>query len=375
MALARGAVASLMGGDPANYCLLDNATTAASTVALHVASKFQSGEYKAGDRILVTRWMYDSCFKAFHHYCGQHGAVFVIVDLPGPPIASIDAVTEAFRAALAKLNDPWTGFDDRTGVTTGRFGSLPLHPHERAPIRLACLDHIPSACPYTLPLGLICPLLRAAGVQEIFVDGAHVPGQLEVDVTQTGADYYTGNLHKWCYTPPAVAFLWVKSTANLAAMHYPVISHSMNGGLVEEAGFVGTRDYSMYAAVPAAIAFHRSFESPSVYEYTHDLVTRAAQMLAEAWGTELGQPADGSCGSLMMVGLPPAVGSSLEELGELVSNLNSEHGIWTWGGGCLGDDGKLYMRLSAAAYNSLEEFEKLRDAVLDLTSGAKGGKL
>lgn len=238
-------------------------------------------------------------------------------------------------------------------------------------------------------------------MQEIFVDGAHVPGQvttqaipihhnlieggsdrllvlscqLDVDVTETGADYYTGNLHKWCYTPPAVAFLWVKSEANLAAMHYPVISHNMNGGLVEEAGFVGTRDYSVFASVPAAIAFHRSFESPSVFEYTHDLVTSAAQMLTEGWGTALGQPADDSCGSLMMVGLPPAVGSSLADLGELVSSLKSEFGIWSWGAGCLGDDGKLYMRLSAAAYNSMDEFEQLRDAVLELTSGTgKGGK-
>ena len=173
MAEARVAVASLMGGDAENYALLDNATTAASTVALHVAARFQSGEYSRGDRILVTRWMYDSCFKAFHHYCGSLGAVFVIVDLPGPPIACIDEVVAAFHTALSRLEDPWTGFDDRTGVTTDRFGSLPLHAHERAPIRLACLDHIPSACPYILPLDRIVPMLRKAGVQEIFVDGAH----------------------------------------------------------------------------------------------------------------------------------------------------------------------------------------------------------
>jgi hypothetical protein len=43
-----------MGGDPAHYALLDNATTAASTVALLVAAKFASGEYQRGDRILVT---------------------------------------------------------------------------------------------------------------------------------------------------------------------------------------------------------------------------------------------------------------------------------------------------------------------------------
>ena len=117
MAEARAAVASLMGGDPGHYALLDNATTAASTVALHIAARFQSGEYAKGDRILVTRWMYDSCFKAFHHYCGSLGAVFVIIDLPGPPIASVDEVVAAFRTALATLDDPWSRFDDRTGLT------------------------------------------------------------------------------------------------------------------------------------------------------------------------------------------------------------------------------------------------------------------
>ena len=173
MAAARTAVALLMGGDAESYALVDNATTAASTVALHIAARFQSGEYARGDRILVTRWMYDSCFKAFHHYCGALGAIFVIIDLPGPPIASIDAVVAAFRTALAQVDDPWTAFDDRTGITTERFSHLTLHKHERSPIRLACLDHIPSACPYILPLDRIVPMLRETGVQEIFVDGAH----------------------------------------------------------------------------------------------------------------------------------------------------------------------------------------------------------
>lgn len=173
MAEARMALASLMGGDAKNYALLDNATTAASTVALHIAARFQSGEYASGDRILVTRWMYDSCFKAFHHYCGSLGAVFVIIDLPGPPVGSIDEVVTAFRTALARIDDPWTAFDDRSGVNTDRFGHLPVHDHEQSPIRLACLDHIPSACPYILPLDRIVPMLREACVQEVFIDGAH----------------------------------------------------------------------------------------------------------------------------------------------------------------------------------------------------------
>ncbi len=72
-----------------------------------------------------------------------------------------------------------------------------------------------------------------------------VPGQLDIDICRLGVDYYTGNLHKWCYVPPAVAFLWVASPKNLKAMHYPVISHAYNLGLLKETSFVGTRDYSL----------------------------------------------------------------------------------------------------------------------------------
>ena len=139
-----------------------------------------------------------------------------------------------------------------------------------------------------------------------------VPGQLDIDICRLGVDYYTGNLHKWCYVPPAVAFLWVASPKNLKAMHYPVISHAYNLGLLKETSFVGTRDYSCFAVVPSAIEFHRTVGSKSAevasgsetaFEYTHRLITEAALMLTAAWGTKLGQPVD-SCGSLMMVGLP-----------------------------------------------------------------------
>jgi hypothetical protein len=62
------------------------------------------------------------------------------------------------------------------------------------------------------------------------------------------------------------------------------------------------------------------------------------------------------------------VGSSLKDLGELVASLKAKYGLWTWGAGCLGDDGLLYMRLSAAAYNDISEYEQLRDAVLQLSA-------
>lgn len=148
-----------------------------------------------------------------------------------------------------------------------------------------------------------------------------------------------------------------------------------NTGLVAEADFVGTRDYSCFAAVPAAIAFHQSFGPDALRTYTHDTVVVAAQMLAAAWGTELGQPID-TAGAMCMVGLPPILGSTLADLGAVVQRLRLEASIVTWSAGTEADvsgddDGaalSLYMRLSCAAYNCSQDFEALRDAVLALTA-------
>lgn len=226
MRAAREAVASFVGGVADEFALVDNATTAATTVALLVRQRFLSGEYQRGDHILITRWMYDSCFKAFHEYCGRLGAVFVVLELPGPPLRTEEQLVDAFRYGLSRLVDPWRALDDGTGRTTERFCAVQPHPHQTAPLRLACLDHIPSGCPYVVPLRTVVPMLRDAGVQEIFVDGAHAPGQLALDVRSLGVDYYCGNLHKWCYCPPAAAFLWMRDSRQRAAAHHPIISHA-----------------------------------------------------------------------------------------------------------------------------------------------------
>lgn len=47
-----------------------------------------------------------------------------------------------------------------------------------------------------LPVQELTALCHAAGVKEVFIDGAHSIGQVPIDVRAIDAEYYVSNLHK-----------------------------------------------------------------------------------------------------------------------------------------------------------------------------------
>ena len=92
------------------------------------------------------------------------------------------------------------------------------------------------------------------------VDGAHVPGQLPLDLARLGADVYAGNCHKWLCAPKGAGFLWARPEHQDWIDPLVVSWGYGRGSFAERHGWQGTRDPAAALAVPAAIEAHRSFD-------------------------------------------------------------------------------------------------------------------
>src|SRR5439155_15146952 len=66
--------------------------------------------------------------------------------------------------------------------------------------RLFFFSHVLSPTGLVLPAAELCAEARRRGVVTV-VDGAHAPAMIPLDVARVGADFYTGNCHKWMLAP------------------------------------------------------------------------------------------------------------------------------------------------------------------------------
>ncbi|KAG5525552.1 hypothetical protein RHGRI_032004 [Rhododendron griersonianum] len=225
---------------------------------------------------------------------------------------------------------------------------------------------------YAYELVKIC---RDEGVDQIFVDAAHAIGSTNVDMKEIGADFYTSNLHKWFFCPPAVAFLYCRKSDKTLDLHHPVVSHEYGNGLAIESAWIGTRDYSAQFVVPEVVEFVNRFEGgiEGIRTRNHEKVVEMGEMLAKAWETNLGSPPE-MCSSMVMVGLPACLGISSDSDGfKLRTHLRDCFGVEVpiyYRAPKDGDMNQLtgYARISHQVYNIVDDYYKFRDAVNKLVN-------
>jgi isopenicillin-N epimerase len=311
---AAAQLAKFVGAEGKDLAFVENATTGCNAV-------LRSLRLAPGDEIVVLSHVYGAVRNTVRYLTERAGARMVEAPVPFPR-----PLPEAIVANLAATLTPRT--------------------------RLAVLDHITSSSALVLPLQRMVETCHAAGVP-VLVDGAHGPGQVTLDLTALGADWYSGNCHKWLCAPKGSAFLHARADRQ-ADIHPVTISHGLGQGFLAEFDWTGTWDPSAYLTVPDAIGFHHRLGGTELRARNAALAAEGATLIAGRLGTETGAGNELS-GSMGLVRLPSPGAATTEHAQALRRRMLDA-----------GTDvplhvqaGAVWLRLSAAAYNELDDYEKL----------------
>jgi len=233
---------------------------------------------------------------------------------------------------------------------------------ENPDIKLSIFSHISSMPAVIEPVVELTKLARNINSM-VLIDGAHAPGVVSIDINAISPDFYLGNCHKWLFAPKGTAFLWVRKEMQLTSFPEPtVISSSGKPDYVGIYEYTGTRDYTGFSALPAALSFVETLGGFSkMYDYNRVLAVQAGRTLAAAWKTQLLVP-ESMTAFMFNVVLPT---NDANAAAYMQAKLDSDYNIYLVYTSVTDSQGNtiLYTRLSSQVYLELRDFEQLKELV------------
>jgi isopenicillin-N epimerase len=331
---ARERLAGHVGAAADDLVFVANATTGVNIVARSLA-------LAPGDEILTTDQEYGACDATFRVVCQRAGALLRRVAVPLP------FEREAFVPQLMAALTPRT--------------------------RLIFTSHVVSTTALRFPVAELCARAREAGVPTL-IDGAHAPGQLDLDLGTLGADFYTGNCHKWLCAPKGSAFLHVRperqATLDGGIVSWGWLADELAAGGGGHTGFdayvgqtplerrlqwQGTRDIAAFLAVPAALDFLAEHHWPQHRARSH---ARGLELQREVLARNRLAPIAPEEDLLQMLPIPVRTADA-EGLRRWLSESRGIEVPATQHGG------RSFVRVSVQAYTTDGELAALRTALAE----------
>lgn len=321
--------------DPAGIGPVPNATMGIATVLANTP-------LQPGDEILITDHEYMSGINELQRIASKTGARVVSARIPFP----VQSAAE-IESAVMQAVSPRT--------------------------KLAMISHITSTTSLIFPVESIVPKLKALGI-DVLVDGAHSPGQIPLDLAALDPTYFVGSLHKWISAPKGTAFLYVAKHKREGFR--PVFLSSRGHKIrpdralfLRDFDYHGTLDYSGFLVVPEAIAYLGRLLPggwPELIDRNHELALKGRAIVCNAIGANPAAP-DSMIGCMASIVLPEAAPEMQSRTtiydDPLQDNLVHKHGVVTpiWR---LASTNQRVVRLSAQAYNTVDQYEKLAEALV-----------
>lgn len=325
---ARSVAGAFLDVRAEEVALVRNVTQATATI---LASLFWQGRLGPGDVIVLGEQGYESVRRSVVHWCERTGATHHVVRF------GLDADQDTVVAAFRSVFDAVLARGER--------------------VRLVVTDHVTSPTGSVLPVAAICAAAREGGALT-FVDAAHVPGQLEARPAGTGADFWSGTWHKWGFAPRGATALWVAEAERDAMLP---LATSWNHGMPFPWPFdtYGTDDYTAWFTLGAAVDFWRDAGGLDLADRGAALLRKGGDAVVAALPeVDVALPHE-QAPCLRLVPLPDGVAATVDDADALyrrLSTLGVEAQVTPYGG-------RGWIRLSAAVYNELDDYERLAEVL------------
>jgi len=318
---AKNALGQFIGCDPNDFFFTANPTIAINTI-------MRSMKLNPGDEILTTNHEYGAMDRTWNFYCEKSGAKYIRQNI-SVPIQSKESLLDEF----------WKGYTPKT--------------------KIIFLNQISSATAIIFPVKEIIQKAKTLGLITI-IDGAHVPGHIDLNLKELDPDFYTGTLHKWMLAPKGCSFLYVKKTVQdqieplIVGWGYQSENPS-NSRFLDYHQHQGTRDISAFLTAPTVIQFLNENNWNAKSSASKELILQHYHRFCDLLGTEpicpvspefLGQ----MCSIPIKTSDPLALKEMLYEQYKIeIPIMKIDHGV--------------FIRISLNAYNDQNDLEILYEAL------------
>lgn len=235
-----------------DFFFIPNPTVAINTI-------MRSLHLEKDDEILATNHEYGAMDRTWNFYSKKTGVNYVRQHI-NLPIQSKEQLLEDF----------WSGYSNKTKVLF--------------------LNHFSSTTALIFPVKEICEKARELGLLTI-IDGAHVPGHIDLNISELKPDFYTGTLHKWMLAPKGSTFLYVRKELQksldplVVSWGYESLMPS-NSQFLDYHEYQGTNDIAQYLCTPKVIAFLEQYNWKEVSKKSKQIVFDNYKRFCDLLGTK-----------------------------------------------------------------------------------------
>ena len=330
MTVVKPKLASFVGCRPEHMAIVMNLTFGMNVLAQGIRG------LAPGDEVLTDDQEYGAVNNIWDYAARARGLVIRRVKIPTPPQSPDQIVALLERAVTPRT-------------------------------RVIYASHVTTTTGLVLPVKQISAMARSRGILT-FIDGAHAPGMLKVDIQDIGCDFYTGNCHKWLGAPMGTAFIamtpqsWDRIEPFQVGWGWEKDKPETFSGNFETPGVHNT---ALANASGEAVDFHLAIGKDAIEARGRELSETAKDLLGAFPRLTLLTPRHPSmCGSMTAFSFPAAendtrLAKALQSRRIVVPTRIDRDGGW--------------IRVSTHIFNSKGDLEVLVDALREYF-GADGGR-